>query len=306
MPHRYGSFYQIFSIHDSYSRFVTVHGTHEAIVKDNVGYNCVGHGFFLEDGYETENKLIGNLGILVKPGIILPSERHDDICTKANDGFKGQDEFGVDYPDATIGNNNGDGWDKRSCRGLSVFWIANIANFFNDNAAVGGHAGVWSFSHTANEQYSYYSIPRDPVTLRREWSNNKVSASFQGFMMDFSVKDLDSQINAAMPEPKFSIGSNWKIVLSSMNEEDDGMLCPIPLGNDPESEFSSVSILQEFPMCEAIWANVTTWPGTGMIDEERPNLWSAQPNNWAVQHFDNWKIHHTYEKNWIRNAIGLV
>ena len=89
-----------------------------------------------------------------------------------------------------------------------------------------------------------------------------------------------------------------------MNEEDDGMLCPIPLGNDPESEFSSVSILQEFPMCEAIWANVTTWPGTGMIDEERPNLWSAQPNNWAVQHFDNWKIHHTYEKNWIRNAIG--
>ena len=44
------------SIHDSYSRFVTVHGTHEAIVKDVVGYNCHGHGFFLEDGYETENK----------------------------------------------------------------------------------------------------------------------------------------------------------------------------------------------------------------------------------------------------------
>ena len=35
---------------------MTVHGTHEAIVKDVVGYNCNGHGFFLEDGYETENK----------------------------------------------------------------------------------------------------------------------------------------------------------------------------------------------------------------------------------------------------------
>ena len=76
----------MFSIHDSYSRFVTVHGTHEAIVQDNVGYNCVGHGFFLEDGYETENKLIGNLGIMVKPGIILPSERHDQICQK--EGFQ--------------------------------------------------------------------------------------------------------------------------------------------------------------------------------------------------------------------------
>ena len=219
-------------------------------MQDNVGYNCVGHGFFLEDGYETENKLIGNLGIMVKPGIILPSERHDQIClkegfkidsykvvllanyraarkhnfgipSKTNDGFKGQDEFGIDYPDATIGSNNvctdnvctDKFWDKKACRGLSVFWIANIANFFSGNAAVGGHAGVWSFSHSANEQYSYYSIPRDPVTLRREWSNNKVSASFQGFMMDFTVKDLDSQINAAMPEPKFSIGSNWKIVL---------------------------------------------------------------------------------------------
>ena len=47
---------KLLSIHDSYSRFVTVHGTHEAIVKDVVGYNCHGHGFFLEDGYETENK----------------------------------------------------------------------------------------------------------------------------------------------------------------------------------------------------------------------------------------------------------
>ena len=31
-----------------------------------------------------------------------------------------------------------------------------------------------------------------------------------------------------------------------------------------------------------------------MNGEEKPNLWSALPNNWAVQHFDNWKIHHTY------------
>ena len=87
---------------------------------------------------------------MVKPGIILPSERHDDICKKTNDGFKGQDEFGVDYPDATMGSNTVDGkdkgWDLKSCRGLSVFWIANIANFFSGNAAVGGHAGVWSFS----------------------------------------------------------------------------------------------------------------------------------------------------------------
>ena len=43
----------------NFSRFVTIHGTHEAIVKDNVGYNCVGHGYFLEDGYEEQNHILG-------------------------------------------------------------------------------------------------------------------------------------------------------------------------------------------------------------------------------------------------------
>jgi len=47
------------SIHDSFSRWITIHGTHEAIVKDNVGYNCVGHGFFMEDGYEEQNLIQG-------------------------------------------------------------------------------------------------------------------------------------------------------------------------------------------------------------------------------------------------------
>ena len=29
-------------------------------------------------------------------------------------------------------------------------------------------------------------------------------------------------------------------------------------------------------------------------------------SNWAVMHFDNWNIHHTYEKNWIRNSLILM
>ena len=125
------------------SRFTTVHGTHEAIVKDNVGYNCVGHGYFLEDGYETENKIIGNLGINVKPGIILPSERHDWICKLTNDGYPGK--------------NYSDG----SCKGLSVFWISNLQNYLNDNAAVGGRAGIWAFNHSGSKSYAYQSIPKD-------------------------------------------------------------------------------------------------------------------------------------------------
>ena len=110
------------SIHNSFSRFVTIHGTHEATVRNVVGYNGVGHGFFLEDGYETQNKLIGNLGVHIKNGIILPSERHRDICLLTNDGYPG-----VDSSQWARG--------QEACNGLSMFWIANIENFLDDNAS---------------------------------------------------------------------------------------------------------------------------------------------------------------------------
>ena len=40
-----------------------------------VGYNTFGHGFFIEDGIEENNTFQHNLGILVKPGIVLPTDR---------------------------------------------------------------------------------------------------------------------------------------------------------------------------------------------------------------------------------------
>ena len=168
------------SIHDAFSRFVTVHGTHEAIVTDNVGYNTHGHGYFLEDGYEQENYIRRNLGIMVKPGIILPSERHETICHRANDGYAGE---GSEVGD--VGNNDGKEWNRLTCRGLSVFWISNPHNYIDYNAAVGGDVGFWSFSHSANKQYGYYSIPRDPEMMeidplkaRRQWMGNKASGKF--------------------------------------------------------------------------------------------------------------------------------
>lgn len=46
------------SIHDANSRFITVHQTNDTVVRDVVGYNTFGHGFFIEDGVE-ENNLFG-------------------------------------------------------------------------------------------------------------------------------------------------------------------------------------------------------------------------------------------------------
>ena len=62
------------SVWRSYNRCVTVHGTHDVTVADNVCYDHVGHGYFLEDGIETNNAITGNLGMLSRTGSVLPSD----------------------------------------------------------------------------------------------------------------------------------------------------------------------------------------------------------------------------------------
>jgi hypothetical protein len=65
------------SIHNSSNRCVTVHGTSGLRIQNNVCFDHVGHGFFLEDGAETDNIISGNLGLgtrSVDEGL-LPSDR---------------------------------------------------------------------------------------------------------------------------------------------------------------------------------------------------------------------------------------
>ena len=54
------------SIHDSMTRWITVHATHDVLLARNVGYMSIGHGFYLEDGTEIDNKLYSNIGILAR------------------------------------------------------------------------------------------------------------------------------------------------------------------------------------------------------------------------------------------------
>jgi G8 domain len=51
------------SIWDSGNRFLTIHGTNYLVVRDCVGYQSIGHGFFMEDGTEVYNVLDRNLAV---------------------------------------------------------------------------------------------------------------------------------------------------------------------------------------------------------------------------------------------------
>jgi hypothetical protein len=70
------------SIWDSGNRWLTIHGTNYLVVRDCVGYQSLGHGFFLEDGTEVYNVLDRNLAVQAYttkplPEQLLPFDKND-------------------------------------------------------------------------------------------------------------------------------------------------------------------------------------------------------------------------------------
>jgi hypothetical protein len=89
------------SFWDSGNRWVTIHATNYLVVRDCVGYQSIGHGFYLEDGTEVDNVLDGNLAVQAFTGNPLPAQN------------------------LPFDNNGGAG-----------FWWANSRNTFTRNVAV--------------------------------------------------------------------------------------------------------------------------------------------------------------------------
>ncbi len=70
------------SVWDSHNRWVTIHGTDHLLVRDCVGYQSRGHGYFLEDATEQWNVFDRNLAVQAfkakpLPKQILPFDQND-------------------------------------------------------------------------------------------------------------------------------------------------------------------------------------------------------------------------------------
>ena len=174
-----GQYIENSSIHDTYSRCVTVHGTNNVRVENNVTYNTVGHCFFLEDAIETGNQFIHNLGIMTKC--------HPDgkPCVPTNlgpfgpGGGKNFDTAGQSAKDVLIPSDNT----------ASTFWITNPDNIYRDNVAAGSEAtGFWfAFPEHptgafAGTDVSMATWPRR--TRVREFKGNTAHSNFDGYMSD--------------------------------------------------------------------------------------------------------------------------
>ncbi|XDV20994.1 hypothetical protein PO909_026186, partial [Leuciscus waleckii] len=168
------------SIHHSFSRCVAIHATNGLLVRE------LGHCFFLEDGIEQRNIFFHNLGLLTRPGTILPTDRNDSMCTeiinRVNKGY-------IPSP-------------ATECKAVSTFWIAHPNNHLISNSAAGSQdAGIWYIFHNSSTGDSHGLIPETKAELTPLgiFFNNRVHSNFKaGLFIDRKVKST----NATAADPR--------------------------------------------------------------------------------------------------------
>ncbi|WP_299555245.1 G8 domain-containing protein [uncultured Tateyamaria sp.] len=105
-----GQYVENSSIHHSYNRGITIHGTSNTRIEKNVVYDTIGHSYFFEDGAETGNLLRGNIG----------------FGTRAA-------EKGKEVLESDISN-------------VSTYWITNPNNHLINNIAAGSDNGAFWYA----------------------------------------------------------------------------------------------------------------------------------------------------------------
>jgi len=183
-----GQYIRNASIHDTYNRCVTVHGTNNLQLDNNVTYNTVGHCFFMEDGIETGNVFSRNLAIQTKCHPTLD-------CVPTNLAANGENNY-------TYANRMtmrqisfaGGVTLLPSDNTVASFWITNPDNSYIGNVAAGSDStGFWlSLPEHPNGAFlgteiSLATWPRR--TPMRAFHGNTAHSNFDGFMFDRNINE---------------------------------------------------------------------------------------------------------------------
>ena len=191
-----GQYIRNAAIHDTFNRCVTVHGTNNLQVENNVTYNTVGHCFFLEDGIETGNQYIRNLAIQTKCHTSKPCDPTNLAPFGATAGTN-FNTTGQDSKDVLIPSDNT----------VSSFWITNPDNIYRDNVAAGSDAtGFWfAFPEHPTGKFEGTDISKATWPRRtklREFKGNVAHSNFDSFMGD----------RAPRADGKFAVGGYISLV----------------------------------------------------------------------------------------------
>jgi hypothetical protein len=116
------------SVNESMTRWYVIHSTQGVTLARNVGYKSIGHGYYLEDGTETDNNFYSDIGIFARGAV------EDDQNPRQVPGILAANEATVNAP-AQFPY-------KTDSAYPAAFWITNgWNNFVGDMAAGTGTCG---------------------------------------------------------------------------------------------------------------------------------------------------------------------
>jgi hypothetical protein len=178
-----GQYFKNSSVHQSYNRAVTIHGTWSTLVEGNFLYDHIGHGVFLEDASEKWNVIRRNVCLLTKrPAAgeqLTPSDNQPNEVQN---------------------------------RTPASFWITNPENTFEDNVAAGTEGtGFWfalpnkpmGLSRT-DPRFSAMEPVKAPMILFR---GNMAHSCVNGFDIFDQLTDLSTYPN--FPEHSILANGGW-------------------------------------------------------------------------------------------------
>ncbi|XP_027427033.1 cell migration-inducing and hyaluronan-binding protein isoform X3 [Zalophus californianus] len=156
-------------------------------VKDVVGYNSLGHCFFTEDGPEERNTFDHCLGLLVKSGTLLPSDRDSKMCkTITEDSYPGY----IPKP-------------RQDCNAVSTFWMANPNNNLINCAAAGSEeTGFWFIFHhvPTGPSVGMYSPGYSEHIPLGKFHHNRAHSNYRaGMIIDNGVKTTEASAKDRRP-----------------------------------------------------------------------------------------------------------
>jgi cell migration-inducing and hyaluronan-binding protein len=170
-----GQYIRNAAIHDTYNRCVTVHGTNDVRVENNVTYNTVGHCFFLEDGIEHGNEFVHNLAIQTK----CHTSRPCVPTTLAASGESIARANGQASKDVLLPSDNT----------VASYWITNPDNTFRDNVAAGSDSNGFWMSLPEHPNGAFQDTDASKATWPRrtpirEFKGNVAHSNYDSFMFD--------------------------------------------------------------------------------------------------------------------------
>ena len=195
-----GQYFKNSSVHQSYNRALTIHRTNDVLVENNVFFDHIGHGIFLEEGNEERNQIIGNLVIGTKRP--LPTEA---LSTHVVDGEtidewqnRGPASYWITHPNNTVKDNVAAGtvgtgfwyifprWDlgglsKEPQKAPFGIFERNVAHNTNNGFDIFDELGIWDWSsgsgifypHSVHRNIGYLSLA-DYEILNCTWYSNRV------------------------------------------------------------------------------------------------------------------------------------